>query len=244
MNKDKRKKVAIITGASKGLGRHLAVYFAKKDMKIIAIARSKDKLSSLTKEISNSGGNASYYDLDITDHASLKEVMEDIKEKYSFVDILINNAGTGNAKPLEELNPEEIDKIIDINLKGTIYATQLVVPIMKDSPGIKYIFNISSMSGERGLNNNGIYHASKFGVNGFSNSMSKYLIPYDIHVVTLCPGGINTSWWEKNEDWAFDKDKLMEPDEVSRTIDFILKGRGSTLFQKIQFFPTCVVERW
>lgn len=244
MNKDKRKKVAIITGASKGLGRNLAVYFAKKDMEIIAIARSRDKLLNLTKEISDSGGNASYYDLDITDHASLKEVMEDIKEKYSFVDILINNAGTGNAKHLEELAPEEIDEIIDINLKGTIYATQLVAPIMKDSPGIKYIFNISSMSGERGLNNNGIYHASKFGVNGFSNSMSKYLLPYDIHVVTLCPGGINTSWWEKNENWAFDKDKLMEPDEISRTIDFILGGRGSTLFQKIQFFPTCVVERW
>ena len=241
---ENNRKTIVITGASKGLGRHLVLHYGRKGMNVVAIARNWEKLSDLVREVKDNGGNASFFAIDITDHTALENTAGEIEEEYGSVDTLINNAGTSNDSPLEELGCDEIEKIIDTNLKGTIFTTKLIFPLMKDAPGTKYIFNISSMSGERGLKNNGIYHASKFGVNGFSNAMSKYLMPHRINVVTLCPGGINTSWWQKNEDWPYDKKDLMEPTEISRVIDFILEGRDSTLFQKVQFFPSCVVDKW
>jgi len=243
MSDKNKNKVALITGASRGLGRYLATHFAKKDIKVAAIARSKDKLESLKEEIKKSGGEIEVFAVNVTDYQKLEKTIKHIKKKWNRIDILVNNAGIDIVKPLEELSQEDIDNVIDIDLKGPIYTTRLVAPIMMESRGTKYIFNISSMAGTRSLNNNGLYHASKFGVNGFGNSMSKYLMKHDIHVITLCPGGINTSWYDKHE-WKFDRKTLIEPYEIAELIEFIMKSRNTTLYQKIFFFPASVAERW
>jgi len=242
-NKNNNHKVALITGASRGLGKYLATHFAKKNIKVAAIARSKDKLENLKEEVEESGGEIEVFVVNITDYKKLEKTIELIQKKWKRIDILVNNAGVDIEKPLEELSQKDIDNVIDIDLKGTIYTTRLVAPVMMESRGTKYIFNISSMAGTRGLNNNGLYHASKFGVNGFGNSMSKYLMKNNIHVVTLCPGGINTPWYDDHE-WEFGRKTLIEPYEIAELIDFIMKGRKTTLYQNIFFFPTSVVERW
>jgi len=244
MVEKKKQKTILITGAAGGLGRCLSNYFVQEGMNIAAIDINKAGLESLKKEVEKADGKIICFALDILDFRKLKETVDLIEKKWGTIDILINSAGTNNKKPLEELTQKDIDSVIDINLKGYIYTTRLVAPIMMRSKEFKYIFNISSMAGTRGLNSNGIYHASKFGVNGFSNSMSKYLIKHNINVVNLCPGAIKTSWWTNKYKWAFNNELLIEPGEIAELIKFIMKGRKTTLYQNIHFFPGCVTESW
>jgi len=245
MNKDKIKnKVIVVTGASRGMGRYFCKHFSNQGAKIAAIARTKDDLAKLKKDIEINGGELEYYPLNITDYEEIQKAVDDIVSKWGRIDILINNAGINNKKPLEELNKEDIDNVIDINLKGYIYATRLIAPIMMRSKEYKYIFNISSMAGTRGLNSNGLYYASKFGINGFSNAMSKYLMSNNINVVTLCPGAVKTDWWLSRNKWPYEEKMLIDPGEVAGLIEFIIRGRETTLYKNIQFFPGSVVESW
>ena len=233
-------KVALVTGATRGLGRELSNYLSRLGVKIVGIGRDTGKLKELEEEIKNNGGDILCYQLDICDFDGIKETVNQVIEKWNTIDILINNAGVDNRDPFEKLKKQDIDSILDINLKGTIYMSRHVIPIMmKQRKG--HIINISSVAGLRGYQN-GMYSATKFGMNGFGDAMSKYLINHNIHVVTLCPGGINTSWWEKHKFPRGNTDILIKPQEISRLVEFILKGDPNTLFKNVVLAPVCDVE--
>ncbi len=137
--------------------------------------------------------------------------------------------------------------MIDVSLKGTIYLTQIVSKIMiKEKKG--HILNISSMAGLKGVNKNAsIYTAAKYGITGFSETISKYLIEHGIYVINLCPGGINTSMW-KDCDYVFGNENrkhLMNPIEVAEVIEFILtRNRETTMFKNMVFFPFCEIDKY
>ena len=239
-----KDKVALITGASRGLGRCLCEYLSDLGIKVVAIARSIDNLKNLEEKIKEKGGIISTYQLDVTDFEGIGKVVNEVIEKWGTIDILINNAGTSTRSPLESLKKEEIDLVIDTNLKGTIYFTRHVVPVMiKAKKG--HIINISSTAGIRGSKGNGTYNSSKFGVVGFSDSISKYLMEHGIHVVTLCPGGINTTWWDRVDYSVYgDRDKLIPPLQVAKLVEFILNGDSNTLFKQVIFLPVNEIERF
>ncbi|MHB8277530.1 MAG: SDR family NAD(P)-dependent oxidoreductase [Candidatus Humimicrobiaceae bacterium] len=240
-----KNKVMIITGASRGLGKFLCYYFAKKGVKIVAVARSEDKLKELQAEIKNENGVIKIFPLDVRDFKGIGLLVDEVLKDFNKIDILINNAGVGKNANFEDLSQQDIDNMIDTNLKGTIYFTRQIVPVMiRRKKG--YIINISSTSSIRGLNNNGIYHASKFGVNGFSDAMSKYLMKNNIYVTTLCPGGIETTLYDIGEwgDYLWGRENLIKPEEVAKFIDLIFELRPTTLFKNAVFFPTCEAEYW
>jgi len=245
MINDLKNKVAVITGAGGGLGKCLCTYFAGLGIKIVATDIDSKSLKTLEKEIRKKGGDILTFSLDITDYEGIKEAIDKVVKKWGTIDILINNAAARILKSFDKLDKGDIDLMVDVTLKGTIYLTHLVSPVMiKAKKG--YIFNISSTAGLRAINKNAsIYAASKFGINGFSEAISKYLIDYNIHVVNLCPGGINTSMWKKYS-YIFGNEKkkyLMEPIEVAELIEFILrKERKSTIFKNLTFFPVCEIE--
>ena len=238
------KKVMMITGASRGLGRYLCQFFAKAGLKIAAIARNKDDLEELAKSIisDNPDNIINCYAVDVRDYEGLENAVADINGQWGTIDILVNNAGCVANKSFLEHTKQDIDDTIDVNLKGVIYPTRIVTPIMiKNKNG--HIINISSTSGLRGLKEYGIYAASKHGVNGFADSMSKYLIEHNILVTTLCPGGINTTWWDRMN-WPFEKEMLIEPKEIAELIRLIISSPASTLYKQVTFFPVCEADLW
>jgi len=245
MKNDLKNKIAVITGAGGGLGKCLCTYLADLGIKIVAIDIDSKSLKILEEDIKKKGEDILTFNLDITNYEKIKEAIDRIVKKWGTIDILINNAAARILKSFDKLNRDDIDLMVDVTLKGTIYLTHLIAPVMiKAKRG--YIFNMSSTAGLRAINKNAsIYAASKFGINGFSEAISKYLIDHNIHVINLCPGGINTSMWKKY-DYIFGNEKkkyLIEPSEVAELIEFILKKeRKSTIFKNLTFFPICEIE--
>jgi short-subunit dehydrogenase len=139
-----------------------------------------------------------------------------------------------------------MDSEIDTNIKGTFYMTRLVSPVMiKNRNG--YIFNISSVGGTRGPYMPGaeVYIATKFAINGFTDSYSKYLLKHNVNMVLLCPGGTDTNIWERNVyRHGSDKEILIKPSEIAELIEHILNTRKAVFFKNIVFFPRCEADEW
>jgi NADP-dependent 3-hydroxy acid dehydrogenase YdfG len=248
MNKNNIKdKILMVTGASRGMGRYFCKFFADKGAKIAAIARNEKDLKVLKDEISNNGSRIDYFPLSVTDYDKIQEAVEKIVKKWGTIDILINNAGVIKASAnFDEYSKEDMNTEIDTNLKGTLYVTRLVSPIMiKNRKG--YIFNISSVGGTRGPYMPGaeVYIATKFGINGFSDAYSKYLLKHNVHLITLCPGGTDTTIWDRNNyRHGTDKEILIKPIEIAQIIEHVLSVRSAVFFKSIVFFPTCEADEW
>jgi len=237
-------KVAVITGASRGLGRHLCEFLSQKGVKIAGVARGKKDLDSLKETIEAKGKEIMVFPMDIRDYDAVREMTEKVVDRFKGIDILINNAGLKSEMTIEEMTKEDIDLELDTILKGSIYFTRHIAPVMmKANKGC--IINVTSTSSLRGLNSNGIYFAAKHGQRGFADSMSKYLAPYNIHVVTLCPGGMDTPFWDNIEHHLHEsEEQLMKVEEISELVELILMGAKNTLFKQVTFFPISEAEYW
>ncbi len=245
MKKDLNQQVAVVTGATRGLGRTITLKLAEKGVKTAALARSATELADLEEEVARAGGTAAFFQCDVTDFDQLGEAMRKTHEKWGSLDILINNAGTGSDKTFEEITREEIDASIDVNLKGVIYATKQALPYMMGS-GYGNIINISSIAALRGIaaaNPNGIYAASKFGVHGFSQAMSQRLLKYNIHVAELCPGAIDTSWWDR---WHYPhgRSAMIPTEYIMRIVELILETPENVLFKQANMVTTAEADIW
>ena len=193
-----RDKVVIITGAGSGLGRELSILLAQKDAIVILVGRREKKLEETAKLIEEVGGISDLFSLDISISAEVKDFFNSIKQKYSRVDILINNAGVGSFANLEDLEIKDIDRMIDSNLKGTIYFTREVLYIMKEKNSGQ-IINIISTAGMRGKAQESVYAASKFGVSGLTKSLQQELKQTRVKVTGVFVGGMQTEFWDQSK---------------------------------------------
>ena len=235
--KDFKDKTAIITGASEGLGRYLCKYFAGMGFKVFGIARKKDQLKSLEGEVNSMNCTIKTFPANVADYKKMEQAVNEIIRIWGKIDVLINCAGTGtwNAS-IENQTQESIDSVIDTNLKGMVYLTRHVASHMiKAKRG--HIFNISSTSGIRGSAGNTIYCATKFGVNGFSEALAKDLLPYNIHVANLYPGGIDTSWWDKVDEVYINRDEMIAKEDIAELIKFILLQPKRIFYKEIIIPP-------
>jgi NADP-dependent 3-hydroxy acid dehydrogenase YdfG len=243
MYQELKGRVAIVTGASRGLGRELSKYLVGQGVKVAGIARTQTYLDELKEEIGNDDMMLCY-SADVGDYTAMEKIADEVAEKWGRIDILINNAGFKPESPLEEMSLELIDRAIDTMIKGTIYISRIVAPVMMNAKS-GCIINITSTSALRGLNSNGVYFACKHAQKGYADSLSKYLAPYNIHVCTLCPGGMDTPFWDPIEHHIHtSSDQLMKVDEIARIIDLILHGHKDTLYKQITVFPISEAEYW
>jgi len=209
-------KEVVITGAGSGLGQSLAKKFSKEGAKVHLIGRT---ISKLEKTAENLKSYFEIHQLDIRNKEKVEKVFSDIKN----IDILINNAGVGRFAEAEKLNKKDIDQMIDINLKGTIFCTQSVLKKMKKvNSGL--IVNIISTAGKKGKATESVYCASKFGIRGFTDSLEKELKEREIDVSAFYMGGMNTSFWDGilTEE---KKEKFMNPADVAEIIFTNIKNR-------------------
>ncbi len=212
-----REQVAIVTGASRGLGRFIAQALAREGVRVAVAARTEHEVRSLAEEI---GGFSAV--LDVRDYSQCEKVTDAVRQHFGApVDILINNAGLGWYKPFLEWSVEEIDRTIDVNLKGTVYMTRCALPSMLER-GSGQIVNIASDLGRRVIPNMAPYVASKFAVVGFSGSLLREVKGRGVKVMTLTPGIIDT-YFGGGAEGTRDETWSMKPDFVARAVVDMLK---------------------
>ena len=185
-------KVAVITGASSGIGRDIAIFFAKSGYDVaINYSRNETAAAEVKAECETYGVKAETYQCDISNYEDAGNMVKAIKDDFGQIDILVNNAGIVKDNLLIRLKQADIDSVIDINLKGTIYVSQAVSKIMmRQKSGV--IINMSSVIGEIGNVTQTTYAASKAGIIGFTKALAKELAGFGVRVNAIAPGFINT----------------------------------------------------
>jgi hypothetical protein len=229
-------KQIVITGASSGLGAVLARRLSGPDRKVFALARSEEKLRALEAE---SDGQIVGLPVDITEPEQIAAAYERIETEFGPIDVLINNAGVLYRQNFWEQELETIDQMLDINLKGALYCTRLLLPYLLERRR-GYIINVASVGAFHGAPRAAVYAASKHGMLGFADSLTQELLPYSIRVTTICPGGINTPLWRDDRNpYPWDnKEQLMAPEEVAEVIEFLLTRPSGTVYKNMVFFPS------
>ncbi|MEX3984386.1 SDR family NAD(P)-dependent oxidoreductase [Paraburkholderia sp. EG287A] len=185
-------KIALVTGASSGIGRASAVELARRGAKVVVAARRKDELDQLVQQISAEGGEASAFVADVSKEADIKRLVDYTVQTYGRLDIAFNNAGTeGVFAPLIEQDSERFDMVFELNVRGVLNAMKYEAQVMLGQ-GSGSIINNASMGGLIGFANASVYIASKHAVVGMTKSASIEWFRQGIRVNALCPGLIET----------------------------------------------------
>ena len=212
-------QVVLITGASSGIGRCLAVDFAKRGAVVIGCGRSQERLDRTLNEVRRASPSSTMIPCDVGNRQEVQSMVVKVLADFGKIDILINNAGIGMRKPFAETSVDTIEEIMRTNYLGMVYCTHAVLPSMI-ARGSGHIVNISSVAGIIGTLNLSGYCASKFAMNGFSECLYYELKPLGIHVSVICPGPVRTDF---NRAFAGTKPKapgflMLAPETVSRLV--------------------------
>jgi 3-oxoacyl-[acyl-carrier protein] reductase len=219
-------KVALVTGASRGLGKAIALALAVEGASIAAVARSEEALKETLEAIRATGGVAEPYALDVADEAAVDAAVDKIAARFQHVDILVNNAGVTRDGLLMRMKSEDWDAVIDTNLKGAFHLTKPVGRLMvKQRAG--RIINISSVIGLMGNAGQANYAASKAGLIGFSKSVAREFASRNITCNVVCPGFIETDMTRGLSDDLRKKlleriplQRLGQPDDVAGAVAY------------------------
>ncbi|WP_227937644.1 SDR family oxidoreductase [Alkalihalobacillus deserti] len=214
------KESVVITGAGSGLGASLARKFSSNGSHVCLLGRTKEKLFETASKLES---DYSIFEVDVTSRLSVKNTIAKIQADRDSIDCLVNNAGVGIFKYIEHLTEENINQMIDTNLKGTIYCTQEVLTGMREK-NKGSIVNIVSGSGKVAKSTESVYSASKFGVRGFSDALALEVKDSNIHIFSAYMGNMKTNLWS-NELARENLDSYMDPDDVADIIIKSLKPR-------------------
>jgi NAD(P)-dependent dehydrogenase (short-subunit alcohol dehydrogenase family) len=210
------RRVAIVTGASCGIGKSLALSFAAQGFAVAICARSKPALEETAKGIGKEGGDCVAIQTDITKRKEVNGMVKKVVDSYGRVDVLVNNAGVGSFQPLDEITEEEFDRILDTNLKGAFFAIQAVLPYMREQ-GSGQIVNVSSVLGYQGCCDASAYCASKWGLRGLTEALRCELKPFGIKIGLVAPGLTETEYFD---DWDIKPalHSALQPEDVSSAV--------------------------
>lgn len=217
-----KDKVALVTGAGKGIGKSIAIALAKEGVHVGLIARTEKDLQDLATELINLGVKSIIAPADISNINAVNWAVEKIENALGPVDILINNAGTGTFGKFLDLSPEVWEQQVKVNLFGVYYTTRAVLPqMMKRLTGD--IVNISSTAGLKGAATTSAYSASKFGVMGLTESLMQEVRKYNIRVTAMAPSTVVTELAHSANLINNNEDRLMHPEDFAELIIAQLK---------------------
>ncbi|MCK6593476.1 MAG: SDR family oxidoreductase [Polyangiaceae bacterium] len=184
-------KVALVTGASRGIGRASALALAREGAIIAGVARTQADLDSLKAEIEKGGGRALMIVADVTQRGQVAASVDRTAAAFGRIDILVNNAGIGGYRPFLEWSEEDYDRIMATNAKSTWLFCKEVIPHMRKQGGGQ-IINVASVAGLQGYPTEAIYCASKFAQVGMTQALDREFYKEGIKVTAVCPGGVET----------------------------------------------------
>ncbi|OUS76182.1 3-ketoacyl-ACP reductase [Paenibacillus sp. MY03] len=231
-------KVAIVTGAARGIGKATAVALAKEGVNVGLVARSEASLKEVAEELKGLGVKVAYATADISSKEQVEAAVEALRSELGSADILINNAGIATFGTVLDMDPEEWKRIIDTNLLGTYYVTRAVLPQLIEKSGGD-IINISSTSGLSGAATSSAYSASKFAVIGFTESLAQEVRRNNIRVTALNPSTVATdlaldlNLIKENND-----SKFMQAEDIAEVIVNQLKLNPRIYVKTASFIAT------
>ncbi|WP_026963076.1 3-ketoacyl-ACP reductase [Alicyclobacillus herbarius] len=220
---DLKGKVALVTGAGKGIGRAIATRLAQEGVNVGLVARTQSDLENLASSLRTSCGvKVATAVADVSKREAIEAAVEKVRSELGPIDILVNNAGTAKFGKLAEMAPEDWEQIVRVNLFGTYYTTRAVLPQMIER-NTGNIINISSSAGERGAATTSAYSASKFAIMGLTESLMQEVRRNNIRVTALAPSTVNTDMAASLGLPIGDEDHMMQPEDVAELVLACLK---------------------
>jgi 3-oxoacyl-[acyl-carrier protein] reductase len=220
---DPRGSVAIVTGASRGMGRAISGRLAGAGATVALVARGEEGLRATEAEIRASGGEAAAFPADVRDRHSVEAMAAAVKERFGRIDLLVNCAFWGPPGSLTQTDEEFWDRTLDTTLKGPYLCARAVYPAMREQ-GAGTIVNIGSLAGKVGEDNRTAYCAAKWGLEGLTAALQVELHPQGIRVHLISPGATDTSFWSENAPGltADQLERFIPPETVADAVMWVL----------------------
>jgi NADP-dependent 3-hydroxy acid dehydrogenase YdfG len=229
-------KVAVVTGASSGIGQAAARLLVAEGVQVVLVARRRERIDALAAEL---GPNAVIITADVTDPAQVAAVFDQVRDRFGGLDLLFNNAGLGVNASFEKSDPADWTRMIDVNLYGVLHCTRGAIPLLRGRAGAM-ICSVSSVGGRYGVPNWSVYSATKFAVVGFHDALRKELGDEGIRVTVLEPGAARTEFGANvaeamEERWA--QLDAMTAEDVAQALVYAFAQPARVLVEEILLRP-------
>lgn len=228
--------VALITGASSGIGAAIVRRLAGEGMKVVLAARNEQELQRLASTLPKEA-EAVVIPTDVGDEDGVRRLVERTMEGFGRIDLLVNNAGFGIFKRITELTAEEFDAITRVNLRGPFLCMKYVLPHMYEQER-GTVVTISSVAGKHGFAGGSAYCSSKFGVMGLNECVFQEARQHNVRIVTICPGSVDTSFFDNAQTTSPDPQRILQPEDVADAVALAASLPERALLREIDIRPT------
>ena len=226
-------KIILITGTSSGLGASVAIQAAKRANTVYATMRDLKKMDPVAKAAAAAGAKLSFLALDVQDAKSIDAAVGEVMKREGRIDVLVNNAGSGYARPTEQAPWEDIEWIMNVNFMGAVRLTKAVIPHMRKARA-GHVVNVSSVGGLVGQPFNEIYCASKFALEGYTEALASYMPLLGLKFTAVEPGGISSEFFTSAMKRMMETGGMPQDDDYYPILQKYLaksRERGTTAFQ-------------
>jgi NADP-dependent 3-hydroxy acid dehydrogenase YdfG len=228
-------KIAVVAGASRGIGRAIATQLAAAGAHVILLARNQSDLNEAVAEITKEGGLATAFVLDISDEQAVKSVFQQIIQQYKRIDILVNNAGIGEFYPVSETSASFWDEVMNTNVKGTFLCSKEAV-IQMQKQGVGHIVSIASDVAKRTFANGALYCSSKYAQDAFSSALRKEVRKDGIKVSVVYPGLVDT-YFNKSQPGNPANASHLKPEDIAASVLHILAAPKHVVIDELMIHP-------
>ena len=220
MKPDLHGKVALVTGAGRGIGKAIALALGRHGADVVVASRTASELDRTAGEIRSHGGTGTAIPVDLSDESQIKNLFDQINRQSKRLDILINNAAVGFFAPLHEIRTDELDAMLSINIRGTFLCCREALKLMLPQKS-GYIINISSVTGFKGYPSQAGYGATKHAMMGLTKSLAAEYQKDGIRCSAILPGGVDTEMVAQARP-DLDRSALMQPEDIANTVLYLL----------------------
>lgn len=233
------KSVALITGASRGIGEEVAKYFATKHYNLELIARDSERLKNIAESlVRNHNIEVGWHSVDVTEFDQVNSIVKQVIEAYGKIDVLVNAAGIFRFGT-KSLSNGDLDELLNTNVRAVHNLCTACGEAMGRS-SIGHIFNIASITGKEGFKSVGGYCASKFANVGYSQALAKELLPENIKVTTICPDVVNTDMAAGS---GMAPEQMIDKKDIARTIDYVLSLSDAAVVDEVVVKCKTILEQ-
>jgi len=230
-----KDKVTIVTGASSGIGRQIALTFAEEGASVVLAARREAKLQELAKDVLSRGGESFVVPTDVSQETQVRAMVSEVLRQFGRVDILVNDAGMGHWGPVVDFKTEDWDEVFNVNAKGTFLCCREVLPTMVEQKRGR-IINISSDAGKIPFAECSAYCAAKAAVIAFSRCLALETLPHNVGVHVICPGYVDTPWYD-DDPFAPDRSRMLKAGDIAQLALYLASLPPRVLIDEVTIQP-------
>jgi NADP-dependent 3-hydroxy acid dehydrogenase YdfG len=234
------KKITLISGASRGIGRAVAAQLAREEHFVVLLARNAEEIGELEFAIDEAGGKALSLAVDIADEQQVNEAVAQVVRDFRRIDCVVNNAGVGVFKPAEEISGADWAQVMDVNVKGSFLLTRAALPHLK-AAGSGHIVGIASDVSKRTFPNGSLYCASKYAQHAFFEALRREVRPLGIKVSVIYPGLVDTYFHDGTPGQPH-RAEYLRPEDIAAAVSYVLHAPPHVLVDELMLHPMC--QEW